>query len=65
MHRFNIILNKTWLRNSVIAITLPAGVITQSRDSVSCFTIGNVDLANGCPQQYVRCRRNLKQWTDF
>lgn len=65
MHRFEIILNKTWLRNSDIAITLPVGVITQSRDSMSCFTTGNVDLANDRPQQYVRRRRNLKQWTDF
>lgn len=55
MHRFEIILNKAWLSNSDVAITLPAGVITQSRDSVSCFITGNVDLANDRPQQYVRC----------
>lgn len=55
MHRFEIILNKAGLSNSDVAITLPAGVITQSRDSVPCFIIGNVDLANDRPQQYVRC----------
>lgn len=65
MHRFEIILNKTWLRNSEIAITPPAGAIMQSRDSVPCFATGNLDLANDRPQQYVRCRRNLKQWTVF
>lgn len=57
MHRFEIILNKAWLRNSDVAITLPAGVIMQSRDSVSCFITGNVDPASDRPQQYARCRK--------
>lgn len=65
MQRFEIILNKAQLRNSYVAIMLPAGVITQSRDSISCFITGNVDPANDRPEQYVRCRKKLKQWAHF